>query len=349
MRPLLRILLLALCLSAAAAPAAAGGSRRADPPPNLEDLKRQANQAARRYSQTQADYSRLGDELAKVERQVTELEGRLAPLRTIVTRRAVAVYQAGAGLEALVAFGDTPTVLQSARAAKLVAEVSARDTAAGEALAKRGGELRDRQALLVDRRREAEQALGRLEAERSDVERKLAALVAPGQGLQARGVEGRPAGRVSRAKSSRLGRASSVAPGASAEPALPAVFVCPIKGPVAYSRDFGAPRRGGRMHEGNDLMNPRGTENVAVVAGRIETRPWSGGGLVIFLAGDDGNRYVYMHLLRLIGPVPRHVEQSEVIALTGNSGDAQGYHTHFEFHPGGGPAADPFPLISTHC
>jgi murein DD-endopeptidase MepM/ murein hydrolase activator NlpD len=103
------------------------------------------------------------------------------------------------------------------------------------------------------------------------------------------------------------------------------------------------------MHQGNDIFSPRGTENVAVVAGTIETRNSGDGGLVISLAGDDGNRYVYMHLLRFVGPVPRHVGQGEVIALTGNSGNARGYHTHFEFHPGGGLAADPYPLISTHC
>jgi murein DD-endopeptidase MepM/ murein hydrolase activator NlpD len=88
---------------------------------------------------------------------------------------------------------------------------------------------------------------------------------------------------------------------------------------------------------------------VAVAAGTVESRIWGDGGLVVSLAGDDGNAYLYMHLLRLVGPMPRHVDQGETIALTGNSGNARGYHTHFEFHPGGGPAADPYPLISTHC
>jgi len=38
-----------------------------------------------------------------------------------------------------------------------------------------------------------------------------------------------------------------------------------------------------------------------------------------------------------------------VIALTGASGNATAYHTHFEFHPGGGPAVDPHPLLAAHC
>ncbi|HVW33135.1 MAG TPA: M23 family metallopeptidase, partial [Acidimicrobiia bacterium] len=126
-------------------------------------------------------------------------------------------------------------------------------------------------------------------------------------------------------------------------------FVCPIAGPLAYSDDFGAPRGGGRRHLGNDLLNPRGTPNVAVVDGTIETRPWAGGGITIFLSGTDGNVYVYMHLMQIVGAIPRSVSQGEVIGLTGNTGDAQGYHTHFEFHPAGGPAVSPYPLVSAAC
>ena len=129
----------------------------------------------------------------------------------------------------------------------------------------------------------------------------------------------------------------------------PTPFICPIDGPLAFSDDFGAPRGGGRRHMGNDLLSPGGTPNVAVVNGTIETRPWAGGGITIFLRADDGTTYVYMHLMQIVGAIPRQVAQGEVIGLTGNTGDAQGYHTHFEQHPGGGPAIDPYPLIAANC
>ena len=66
----------------------------------------------------------------------------------------------------------------------------------------------------------------------------------------------------------------------------------------------------------NGVAPTHGTENVAVVPGTFEARFWGGGGLTIFLIGDDGNTYVYMHLLRAVGDA-RHVEAGELIALTG--------------------------------
>jgi murein DD-endopeptidase MepM/ murein hydrolase activator NlpD len=96
------------------------------------------------------------------------------------------------------------------------------------------------------------------------------------------------------------------------------------------------------------MLAPRGAENVAVVPGTFESHFWGGGGLTIFLMGDDGNTYVYMHLLRVVGD-SRHVEAGELIGLTGSSGNASANHTHFEFHPGGQGPVDPYPLLVSHC
>jgi murein DD-endopeptidase MepM/ murein hydrolase activator NlpD len=141
-----------------------------------------------------------------------------------------------------------------------------------------------------------------------------------------------------------LSRASRSEPPVLDRSPLPLGFLCPLSGPFKWGDGWGA----GRGHKGVDLLAPRGTENVAVVPGTFETRFWGGGGLALFLYGDDGHTYVYMHMLRVVGE-PRHVDAGEVIGLTGASGNASAYHTHFEFHPGGGEAVDPFPLLSSHC
>ena len=95
-------------------------------------------------------------------------------------------------------------------------------------------------------------------------------------------------------------------------------------------------------------MNPYGTPNVAVVSGGFETHHSGLGGLSIYFHGDDGNTYYYAHLSGVVGP-DRRVAQGEVIGLTGSSGDATIPHTHFEFHPGGGPAVNSYPLLRAHC
>ena len=97
-------------------------------------------------------------------------------------------------------------------------------------------------------------------------------------------------------------------------------------------------------------MSPRGTPNVAVVSGRAEMRAGGTSGLGVWLYGDDGNLYYYFHLEAYEGGI-RRVAQGEVVGYTGNTGDASGGapHTHFEVHPGGGPAVNPYPTVVAIC
>ena len=259
------------------------------------------------------------------------------PLRLEVTRQAVALYQGDVAVAAVTHLEAAAAMLRSDRSAHLVADMSARDVPAINTLLAAKQRLRDRQADLEVRRREQDATMADLTAQRERISAQLNELAATLPQKPAR----RPLPRTARAAPT-LGQRLRA-------PVQPASFVCPIDGPLAFSDDFGASRGGGRRHMGNDLLSPRGTPNVAVVNGTIETRPWSGGGVTIFLHADDGNTFVYMHLLRIEGTVPRHVTQGEVIGLTGNTGHSYGYHTHFEYHPGGGDAVSPYPLLSAAC
>jgi len=126
------------------------------------------------------------------------------------------------------------------------------------------------------------------------------------------------------------------------------VAVCPIWGPVSFTDTWHAPRPGGRLHEGVDLMAPFGTPDVAVTSGRIEHNSGPNEGNGIFLYGDNGNTYYYFHLSSYAGG-PRHVQTGEVIGYVGATGDTTANHTHFEIHPGGGAPIDPYPAARSVC
>lgn len=122
-------------------------------------------------------------------------------------------------------------------------------------------------------------------------------------------------------------------------------MVCPLPG-AAFSDDFGP--RGGGFHPGIDMHASMGTPELAVVSGDLTFGDGGGGGMGAYIAGDDGNRYVYYHLSEYVG-APRHVAPGEVIGKVGSTGNSTGPHLHFEIHPGGGGPIDPYPTLSRIC
>jgi murein DD-endopeptidase MepM/ murein hydrolase activator NlpD len=336
MRALLRTLIVfALCLVLAGP---AGAAKRGDPP-SSRDLQRRADSAAVRYDRALATLGRLADDIARLERKIGEGETKLGPLRASVTRRAVALYSGDRVLDSFAGFANGTDLVESARGAKLASGASARDYAAIKAIADATTEVAKRRDELAGRRAEQQRATDDLKAEKQNVELALAHMVSRERALQSRLVA-----RASRAERAPLPR------GAEASGPIPVVtdFVCPIRGPMTFTDSWGAPRSGGRSHAGTDIMNPHGTENVAVVSGSFETHHSGAGGLAIYLHGDDGHTYYYAHLSRIVGP-DRRVARGEVVALTGSTGNARAPHTHFEFHPNGGRAVNPYPLVRAHC
>jgi peptidoglycan LD-endopeptidase LytH len=133
--------------------------------------------------------------------------------------------------------------------------------------------------------------------------------------------------------------------------ALLGIWKCPVQGPVRFTDSWGAPRSGGRTHKGTDMMAASGTPTVAPVSGRVEHRGSSLGGLSWWVYGDDGNEYYGTHLSGYENVGAGHVERGTVIGYVGSSGNASASapHLHFEFHPGGGSAINPYPRLIEVC
>jgi murein DD-endopeptidase MepM/ murein hydrolase activator NlpD len=137
------------------------------------------------------------------------------------------------------------------------------------------------------------------------------------------------------------GGGSGTNPRAAGEGYIDAI-ICPIIGGSAYGDSWGAPRSGGRRHQGVDMLAPTGTPLQAVVSGTVNQTTNRLGGVALQLFGDNGHRYYYAHLSAYEG-LPGWVPQGTVIGYVGDTGNATGTpHLHFEIHPGGGIAVNPY-------
>jgi murein DD-endopeptidase MepM/ murein hydrolase activator NlpD len=130
--------------------------------------------------------------------------------------------------------------------------------------------------------------------------------------------------------------------------------VYPIRGPH-HDRGgigaFGAPRNGGRTHEGFDVNAACGTPLVAARAGKVTRSrydPVLYGNQVIIRGWLDGRSYRYAHL-RDTPLVKRgdRVRTGERIGYVGDTGNARtvGCHLHFELRSRKDRLLDPAPFL----
>lgn len=138
------------------------------------------------------------------------------------------------------------------------------------------------------------------------------------------------------------------------EPAPTGGGACPVAGPVTFVDSWGAPRSGGRTHEGVDMIAARGTPIAAIFSGVIQRATTSNlGGITIWLLSDAGDEFYYAHLDGYADGIATgvRVSEGEIIGYNGSTGNAPDYlpHLHFEYHPGGGSPVNPYPLVDSIC
>lgn len=125
--------------------------------------------------------------------------------------------------------------------------------------------------------------------------------------------------------------------------------------------NYGDGRGGTRKHEGTDIMATLGQEVYAVEDGVLyrqfvdgqSNATLSGNGWD--LRGTSKTTYAFLHLAGFAPglSVGDAVVKGQLIGYVGDTGNPGpgNYHLHFEVHPGGGSAVDPYPLldIPTAC
>ncbi len=124
--------------------------------------------------------------------------------------------------------------------------------------------------------------------------------------------------------------------------------MCPLAGPSAFGDSWGAARENGKRHEGVDMISRFGTPIVAVADGYAQFKTNRLGGNAIGLKASSGDYFYYAHLSSWEGS-SRNVRAGEVIGYVGHTGTTSVDHLHWEIHPGGGAAINPYPTARRIC
>ena len=129
---------------------------------------------------------------------------------------------------------------------------------------------------------------------------------------------------------------------------FPSLDAFPMIGTCSFTDSWHAPRPGGRLHEGVDIIGARGLPLVAVKDGVITklvtNQTLSGNAIRLTIA--DGTYFYYAHLDAFAEgiTVGTQVAAGQVIGYNGSTGTTTP-HLHFEVHPGGGAAVNPYPFV----
>lgn len=296
----------------------------------VEGATRQLTVAQTADAQATSKAVLLGQRLATAEVRLNELQQnqRLAIMlvrekRDAVKVRAVSVY-AGGGVNNLNSLLATHDFNQFHKRMSFINAVAARDRAAVDDW------VTTRQAANADLSKKIEE-IGSLRTQVSSAQAEAAA--AAGVHLEFQTV----------VDSLRAGAVIAVNG-----------FVFPVAAPHSFTDTFGAPRMPGTQyahkHQGNDVFAAYGSPLVACERGVIvRVSVDLLGGVGLWIAGESGTRYYYAHLSAYAAELHNGqvVDAGDLVGFVGNSGNAATTpsHLHFEIHPNGGPAIDPYALL----
>lgn len=329
----MRMLLVALLIAALSLTSSAFGAQTQVQ--KLQDqikaLSAEASKAGKAYSDAYWKLDATRVEMARVDAGLVEAQARLDQVNSRLSARATELYRSGGAdyIGILLSSDDFDEMLLrleyvqrvGRQDADIIAEV---ESVEAELSTKRAQleSLRAVQAEDASRlKKEADRVNAQLKSQQSEYDRlqkELAAAIAK----------------------------EKAATGSSSARVGPSGMVFPVAGPNSYTDTWGAARSGGRSHKGTDIMAREGVPCVAVLSGTVTSKENSLGGKTIWLTADNGWAFYYAHLSSYKVTSGR-VEAGQVIGYVGSTGNASASapHLHFEIHPGGGAAVNPYPYL----
>jgi len=297
----------------------------------IKDLQKDVRRAGEAYSKAYWALDKTRADMAALDKEIEAANAELAAANARLSARAADMYRTG-GADYLAillttdSFDEMLTRLEYVQRigradAETIAEVerlrAKQDARRAELDALRKTQAADAAAL----KKEAQRIESQLKAQQKEYDKLQAKLKA------AMEAERRTTGT------------TSAKPG-------PNGMVFPVRGPNYYNDTWGAARSGGRTHKGTDIMAATGTPCVAVLSGTVRSKSNALGGKTIWLTADNGWAFYYAHLDGYAVTSGR-VKAGQVIGYVGSTGNASASapHLHFEIHPNGGGAVNPYPYL----
>lgn len=345
-----KVFVRALVMLAVLVAAGIGLPAHADTRSDLQDAQRRLDEAdaeltdlTLEWQRTEASLALAEDAEERARRQIAQLEARLAGAEKQLALRAREMFMAGASptVAALITSGSISDVADRWEFASSVAQgdqdLATRVAVQTELLRRERADLaravKQKTAAVETLERQKgdiEGRIGELERLEADLESKLAAQQAAARAAASVG-EGDPA--------------ADVNPGPIG---TGAIQVCPVAGANSFVDSFGWPRPGGRSHEGIDMIAAAGTPVVATHSGdaRQTSSALGGNGVVLYHDGSaDWTFYTHFSGFGASG----RVSAGTVIGYVGSTGVTDVNHLHFEYHPGGGSAVNPYSMLLAVC
>jgi murein DD-endopeptidase MepM/ murein hydrolase activator NlpD len=305
----------------------------------LSAAQSELQRLAAAWQRSEARLAMAEDAEARARRQIEVLEKELAETQEQLGDRAVEMFMAG-GSPTIAIVLTSDSVSEVADRWEFASSVAQGDMDLATRVAVQTELLRrEREDLLraikiraqvvaeLTRQKTAIEAkVSQLESLEADLQRKLAAQQALTSG------EGDPSG-------------GGPPPGPIG---TGSIQVCPVDGPNSFTDSFGDPRPGGRTHEGIDLIAAYGTPVVATHSGsaRRTSSELGGNGVVLYHDGSaDWTFYTHFSSFGAAG----NVSVGTVIGYVGSTGATSVNHLHFEYHPGGGGAVNPYSMLLAVC
>jgi len=331
--------LLAVSAIAVTMPASAGTKEQLDEAKrDLQAIQARLGQATAEWQAAERDLELTRGEVAATKAAIDRLQRSIDRIEQRLQRRAVIAFQEGPG--------STIDLLLSSRS---FADFSARLEFLGS-MSEADSDLmierdvaeeqlrRERDDLLQLEARQEEAALA-LESARSRIQSALGEIQARVSELTERYRQELSAQQAAQRELAILGQTPN--PGG-------AIQVCPVAGPNSFVDSFGWPRVG-HTHQGIDLISPAGTPVVAAHPGVVSHSSSSSGGLQAYVRGSGGTYTFYAHLSGY-SSASGSVGAGTVIGYVGSTGNAGSTnHLHFEYHPGGGAAINPYQMLLAVC